>query len=189
MQSLGSHTMEDAGRYTEATAFGLAVLRLLKIDISPSTTPITIFQEIVKTDKIAATYTPNQIVHMKATSAIDERRRNLFRIVDAVMVASYMEASPYLPLITCAIFNYCLENGVVCEESASKYNFSHYFHILLSIQLTSISVCLHRQLFSLFTATSKSFLRPTSKKEGNGQTLQRRLWIKTRPSLVVSYYL
>ena len=140
MPSIGSHTVKDVGRYTEATAVGVALLRLLKVDISSSPTPIAVVQEIAKTDKVAARYTPNQIINMKASSAIDEKRRNLFRIADAVAVASYREASPYLSLIACAMVNYSLENGVVCEESASKSTLHYFATILLSIWLTSLFV-------------------------------------------------
>lgn len=133
--------MKDAGRYKEAAAIGVNSLRLLKIDICSSPTPITVLQEIAKTDKIAARFTPNQIVRMKITSEIDERRRRLFGIVHAVMVVAYMEASPYLPLITCAMVNYSLGNGVVCE-SASKSTL-RYFRVLIVVILSYLYLRAH----------------------------------------------
>ena len=83
-----------------------------------------------ETGKIASQYTSNQITNLKHSTPINAKKRNILKIVDAVIVACYRETSPYLPLVTCAMVNYSLQNGVV-EESATAFAVFGYFKIFL----------------------------------------------------------
>ena len=111
-------SLRQAEKYKETIATGLAVLRLLSIDIPTVSSPMTIMEEMAKTTKLTSQYTSQQIISMKQTCMI-ARKRNVLEIVDAMFPVCYREASPYLPLLACAMINYSFQNGV-CGESAGK---------------------------------------------------------------------
>ncbi|KAL7540948.1 hypothetical protein ACHAXR_010516 [Thalassiosira sp. AJA248-18] len=127
-QDLQIRSLKGAGKYAETIARGLAVLRLLKIAV-PSASPMAVIESMRETSRITSQYSSDQITNMKQTS-INARKRRILKIVDAVIVACYREASPYLPLVTCAMVNYSLQNGV-CEESATAFVVYGYFRIFL----------------------------------------------------------
>jgi len=105
------------------------VLRLLKIDIPSAPSPMTVITAMRETSKVTSNYTTNQITSLKQ-NFISERKRNVFKIVNAIIVACYRESSPFLPLVTCAMVNYSLQNGV-CEESATAFVVYGYFKVFL----------------------------------------------------------
>ena len=117
-QACRIRSLNQAGRYAETIATGLVVLRLLSIDIPSAPSPMTIMDEMAKTGKLTSQYTSQQITGMKQTS-ISARRRNILKIVDAVIQACYREASPYQILVSCAMINYSFQNGMY-GESAGK---------------------------------------------------------------------
>ena len=82
-----------------------------------------------ETANITSQYTSNQITNLKQAS-IYARKRSIFKIVDAIIVSCFRSASPFLPLVACAMVNYSLQNGVV-EESATAFAVFGYFKIFL----------------------------------------------------------
>mmetsp|Transcript_20337 Transcript_20337/g.34956 ORF Transcript_20337/g.34956 Transcript_20337/m.34956 type:complete len:434 (+) Transcript_20337:2-1303(+) len=75
-------------------------------------------------------YTTAQITNLKLKS-INDRKRDVIKIVNVLTVACYRKASPFLPLVACATVNYSLQNGV-CEESATAFVVYGYFQIFLT---------------------------------------------------------
>mmetsp|Transcript_32513 Transcript_32513/g.78696 ORF Transcript_32513/g.78696 Transcript_32513/m.78696 type:complete len:1338 (-) Transcript_32513:142-4155(-) len=129
-QNILIRTLRISGKYRETIARGLAILRLLKVDIPAASDAATVMQAMIETGKITSKYTTAQITQMKVTS-INAKKGYLFKIADSVIVACYCEASPFLPLVTCALINYSMANGIV-EESATAFVSYGYFNIFLS---------------------------------------------------------
>ncbi|KAL7545937.1 hypothetical protein ACHAWF_009285 [Thalassiosira exigua] len=129
-QDLRIRSLKEAGKYTECIARGLAMLRLLKIDVPSTPSPETVIGSMRDTESIASKYMP-QLTNMKQTANIDARKQRVLTITDAVIVACYREASPFLPLVTCAMINYSLQNRV-CEVSATAFVVMGYIQIFLA---------------------------------------------------------
>ena len=128
-QNLLIRSLQGAGKYSETIARGLAVLRLLGIDIPSAPSPVAVIESMQKTAKVTSQYTSNQLMSMKK-STLSARERSILTIVDAVIIAAYRQSSPFLPLVTCAMVNYSLQNGV-CEESATAFTVYGYLRVFL----------------------------------------------------------
>ena len=111
-------SLRQAGRYNETIATGLAVLRLLSIDIPSASSPMEMMGEMTKTGQLTSQYTSKQIINMRQAS-INTRKQNVLKIVEAMIAACYREASPYLLLVACGTINYSFQNGI-SGESAGK---------------------------------------------------------------------
>ena len=123
-------SLETCGKNTEAVARGLAVLRALKFDIPSAPNPLVVINAMIQTGDIASRHNFNGSISLHRNGVLDARKRNVLKIIDAVNVACYRSASPHLPLVTCALVNYSLQNGIY-EESASAFALFGYFKVFL----------------------------------------------------------
>ena len=110
-------SLNKAGRFTEALATGLVLLRRLSIDIPFAPSPMTMMDEMTKTGQFCQ-YTSEQIINLKQKS-IDGRTKNILSIYVAVMAACHTTESPYAIFVTCSMMKYSFQNGVF-EESAGE---------------------------------------------------------------------
>ena len=107
---------------------GLALLRLLKIDIPSEPSPSTVMSAMSQTERVASAYSFQQITNTR--HIVDEKKRKAMKCVNALVISMFRSASPYFPLVGCAFVNYSLHNGVV-EESAPAFLVFGYCKIAL----------------------------------------------------------
>jgi len=122
-------SLESADEHQHVIARGLAILRSLNFNI-PKPTPFTVMETLVKTGSAASKYSMEDIISMQTSTTVDSSKRNALNIVGAVSMACYQTASPYYPLLICAIVNHSLENGV-CVESGAAFALLGYYQIYL----------------------------------------------------------
>ena len=105
---------ERMGKYEEQVARGLTILRGLNLNIPLEPSPSSIMDDMAYSSSIASKY------------SIDQITKNL----NSIVTGASRSSSPFLPLITCAVVNYSLQNGVY-EESALSFACLGYFKIAL----------------------------------------------------------
>ncbi|KAL7553733.1 hypothetical protein ACHAWF_018684 [Thalassiosira exigua] len=129
--------LESAEEHEHTIARGVALLRTLNFSIPPSPTPLIVMETLIQTAEVASRYSIEQIIQMQKATVVDSEPcvnsahvgdRNILNLVEAVSMACYQTASPYYPLVTCAIVNYSLEHGI-CVESATAFSVLGYFKI------------------------------------------------------------
>ena len=117
-QAYHMRSLNIAGRFTEALATGLVLLRRLSIEIPFNPSPETIMDEMNKTEQLTSQYTSEQIINLKQTS-VDGRTKNMLTIFDAMIAACHFTQSPYFIFVTCSMIKYSFQNGIF-EESAGE---------------------------------------------------------------------
>ncbi len=50
------------------------------------------------------------------------------KCTNAITIGLFRSASPYMPLVACAVINYSLQNGI-CDEAASAFFLFGYFKV------------------------------------------------------------
>ena len=128
-QNILLRSWERMGKYEEQVARGLAILRGLNFDIPLQPTPAFIMGAMAQTAGIASKYNLEEIARLRSGKT-DVRKKNILQIVDSMVTGAFRASSPFLPLITCAVVNYSLQNGVY-EESALSFACLGYFKIAL----------------------------------------------------------
>ena len=121
---------ERMGKYEEQVDRGSAILRGLNFDIPLEPSPSFIMDAMAHTSNIASKYSIEQIAKLRS-GKVDTRKKNILLSLDSITVGAYRSSSPFLPLITCAVVNYSLQNGVY-EESALSFACLGYFKIALA---------------------------------------------------------
>lgn len=118
-------SLESSGKYAEILEKGVNLLRRLNLKIPGSPpNPKEIKDSLVATMQIASQF---RIEHIKTSNQSrgilnrDKRNnhnRNLFKIFDAIVLATYNVSSPYLPLLTFEMMQYSLKNEFYEPEAA-----------------------------------------------------------------------
>ena len=90
-------SLTTAEHYLEAVARGLAVLRQLGFDIPATPSPEAVVRAMDQTEREASAYDFSQIAGYQ--KRVDAKTRNIVKLVDAISVACYHIASPFLPLV------------------------------------------------------------------------------------------
>ena len=116
--------LDNLGRYSEAVTYGLDLLSRLKFDIPSEATPSAVMRAMADTGRACSAYSFDQIT--STHHIVDEKKRTIMNIANVLTISFFRYASPYLPLVGCAVVNYSLQNGV-CEESASAFFIFGYF--------------------------------------------------------------
>jgi len=118
-------SLDSLGRYDDAVAKGVELLHKLKFDIPSSTpSPAAVMKAMAETGNNASAYSFDQITNMN--HIVDAKKRNVIKLVEAMILSGFRSSSHYLPLIGCAAVNYSLQNGI-CEESAIGFLILGYF--------------------------------------------------------------
>jgi len=120
---------ERIGKYEEQVARGLAVLRGLKFDIPLEPNPTFTMEAMALTSSISSRYSIEQISNLRS-GKVDTRKKNILLSLNSIITGGLRSSSPFLPLITCAVVNYSLQNGIY-EESALSFACLGYFKIAL----------------------------------------------------------
>eukprot|EP00984_Skeletonema_dohrnii_P012934 scaffold5299_cov102-Skeletonema_dohrnii-CCMP3373.AAC.2 len=129
-QNMVLRSWERMGKYEEQTNSGLAILRGLNFDIPKEPSPSLIMNAMANISNIASKYSIEQIAKLRS-GKVDTRKKNILLSMDSITIGAYRSSSPFLPLITCAVVNYSLQNGVY-EESALSFACLGYFKIALA---------------------------------------------------------
>ncbi|KAL7536058.1 hypothetical protein ACHAXR_006893, partial [Thalassiosira sp. AJA248-18] len=111
-------SLDSLGRYEEGASTGLELLRKLKFDIATDPSPSSVMAAMAETRKAASAYSFNQITSRR--QIVDSKNRNVYKIVEALVISFFRSTSPYFPLVACAAVNYTLHNGI-CEDSAIAF--------------------------------------------------------------------
>ena len=120
---------ERMGKYEEQVARGLTILRGLNLDIPLEPSPSSIMDAMAYSSNIASKYSIDQITKLRG-GKVDARKKNILLSLNSIVTGASWSSSPFLPLITCAVVNYSLQNGVY-EESALSFACLGYFKIAL----------------------------------------------------------
>lgn len=115
-------------RHSAQSKKGLALLRLLEIDISDDPTPSVVADAMSKTALAASAYSFNQLTN--TTHTVSTKNRSIVNIMNALLVSLFRSSSPYLPLVGCALVNYSLQHGI-CPEASTAFVVFGYFRICL----------------------------------------------------------
>eukprot|EP00984_Skeletonema_dohrnii_P007450 scaffold2701_cov137-Skeletonema_dohrnii-CCMP3373.AAC.9 len=121
---------ERIGKYEEQVDRGLAILRGLNFDIPLEPSPSLIMDAMAHISSIASKYSIEQIAKLRS-GKVDTRKKNILLSLSSIITGALRSSSPFLPLITCAVVNYSLQNGVY-EESALSFACLGYFKIALA---------------------------------------------------------
>jgi predicted ATPase len=122
---------ERVGKYEEQMARGLDVLRGLKLDIPAEPSPSCIMEAMALTSNVASKYSIEQITNLMRSGNVDKRKKNVLMSLNSIVVGAVRSSSPFLPLVSCAVVNYSLQNGVY-EESALSFACLAYFKLVLA---------------------------------------------------------
>ncbi|KAK1738459.1 putative AAA ATPase [Skeletonema marinoi] len=121
---------ERMGKYEEQVDRGSAILRGLNFDIPLEPSPLLIMDAMAHISNIASKYSIEQIAKLRS-GKVDTRKKNILLSLNSIITGALRSSSPFLPLITCAVVNYSLQNGVY-EESALSFACLGYFKIALA---------------------------------------------------------
>ncbi|KAL7462203.1 hypothetical protein ACHAXS_002590 [Conticribra weissflogii] len=131
-------SLESSGKYAEILEKGINLLRRLKFNIPTSPpSPKEIKDSLVATMQSASQFRVERIKTLNQSRGIlirDQRNnynRNLFKICDAIVLATYNISSPYLPLLAFEMMQYSLKNEFYEPEAAMAYAGFGYFNIML----------------------------------------------------------
>jgi predicted ATPase len=121
---------EQMGKYEEQVARGLTVLRGLNLDIPQEPSLSVTMDAMAQTSSIASKYSIEQITELRG-GKVDARKKNILLSLNSIVAGAIKSSSQLLPLITCAVVNYSLQNGVY-EECALSFACLGYFKIGLA---------------------------------------------------------
>ena len=125
-------SLERVGNYEEQVARGLDVLRGLKLDIPEKPSLSATMDAMAHTSNIASKYSVEQITSlMRSGTSVDKRKKDILLSLNSIIAGAFRSSSPFFPLITCAVVNYSLQNGVY-EESALSFACLAYFKLALT---------------------------------------------------------
>ncbi len=109
-------SLESSGRYEEVLERGINLFRRLGFCVPPPS-PSEIIESLSCTSKMASSFEISEIVDSHHHQ-IDNHKRNLFKIHNALIISTYALSSPYLPMMTFDMVQYALRNRVFIPESA-----------------------------------------------------------------------
>jgi hypothetical protein len=85
---------------------------------------------MAQTSSIASKYSIEQITELRG-GKVDARKKNILLSLNSIVAGAIKSSSQLMPLITCAVVNYSLQNGVY-EECALSFACLGYFKIGLA---------------------------------------------------------
>ena len=112
-------SLNSLSQFSDTIATGVAVFRTIGIDVPNEATPQTIFNMMQKTGERLDEYDTEQIIDMAKTGTASTRTRGFDILFQQIRHAAFCQASPYLPIFSCILIHYALENQA-CEELADS---------------------------------------------------------------------
>lgn len=112
-------SLQVSGRYQEAVARGLAVLRELKFDIPHTPSPMIVVEAMKQTEMEASVY-DFSLISAHSSERIDSKTRNIMKLVEAISVSAYHIASPFLPLVS--PFSFSLTGSHMIHYTTHSYS-------------------------------------------------------------------
>jgi len=172
-------SLERVGNYEEQVARGLDVLRGLKLDIPEKPSLSAAIDAMAHTSNIASKYSVEQITSlMRSGTSVDKRKKNILLSLNSIITGGIRSSSTFVPLITSAVVNYSLQNGVY-EESALSFACLGYFKLALTGNFEEARYWVNATLLILNKSATNSIAKVRTFCQTNNDKLLRQ---QTPPS-------
>jgi len=134
-QQIMLRTLAISGEHEASISEGIGILRRLGFEFPLSPTRESIKSALVSTSIITSQLNAEQIIGL-CDRDLDDSAYAIVKIMESISTSCYSMSSPFFPLITCAIVNYSLQNGV-CKESACAFAFYGFLKLSLEGDYTA----------------------------------------------------